>query len=245
MDSTFDFLKVYDELFAVSESDNLCRIHEEYVRIFGMYKRDSLFEPNDEEYLGLRESIINAPKELFSKSSLPFEQIIVIPYEDWKYQEKIDCSLAAIKISIDTIFYEIQKYQEKVRGLLDFLEGLREYKISKLPIFYIKKASTPSRSCDAMGYYDETKSEFVLLKGSLLSLDMVLSYQYSSAGLFRKNIIEPLCMVEQNGYRLTCDYSFASPSSAASAVLGRAASGWQEWQNEKHETLRAIYKDKR
>lgn len=54
--------------------------------------------------------------------------------------------------------------------------------------------------------------------------------------LAEKGVLEP----RGDGYRLTQDYTFASPSTAAGVLLGRSANGRIEWKDAKGRTLKDI-----
>lgn len=192
-------------------------IVETYERLFGVSRRASLFDADDATYQALRREILEAPRESYVPTSLPFEGI------EWVSKEQF-------------------QQQEKLERLLELLTLLKRAKECMEHLFYLKREVNPTRSCDAYGYYEEKQRAFVLLKGSVLTLEMVNSFRASSTGQLRKQVVEPMCEQVENGYRLTRSCSFASPSAAASVVLGRAASGWREWVDKDGQTLRASYR---
>lgn len=64
-------------------------INEEYVKIFGVEIRENLFSVDDEEYNALRQEIIDAKREFNLKKSLPFEEIQLLAYDDFKRHEVV------------------------------------------------------------------------------------------------------------------------------------------------------------
>ena len=96
------------------------------------------------------------------------------------------------------------------------------------PLFHIVKTDDPMRYCKAYGTYDSTGNHFLIMKDSILSLDVSSSYRYTAADYQRQKFIKLNCVKKSNGFVLKRDALCDSPSAAASFVLGRSANGWLE-----------------
>jgi hypothetical protein len=100
---------------------------------------------------------------------------------------------------------------------------------------YLCRAS----GADARGEY--TPEGFVVLKGSRGRIENVASIRGTSLERMRMGLVdEGVLVAEGEHYRFVRDRAFASPSAAASAVLGRTANGWVEWKTEDGRTLDEI-----
>ena len=109
------------------------------------------------------------------------------------------------------------------------------------PLFHIVKTDEAKRFCHASGTYDSKSNQFIILKDSVLSLDVSSSYRYTAADYQRQKFIKLNCIKKSNGFVMKRDALCNSPSVAASFVLGRAANGWIEWKDESYRTLKGIY----
>lgn len=109
------------------------------------------------------------------------------------------------------------------------------------PLFHIVKTDDSKRFCRASGSYDSTGNQFLILKDSVLSLDVSSSYRYTAADYQRQKFIKMNCVKKSNGFVMKRDALCDSPSAAASFVLGRNANGWLEWKDESNRTLRDVY----
>ena len=110
------------------------------------------------------------------------------------------------------------------------------------PLFHIVKTDDAKRFCRASGTYDSTENQFLILKDSILSLDVSSSYRYTAADYQRQKFIKLNCVKKSNGFVMKRDALCDSPSAAASFVLGRSANGWLEWKDESNRTLKEVYK---
>jgi hypothetical protein len=98
-------------------------------------------------------------------------------------------------------------------------------------LFYCKGSGA-----DGVGEY--TTEGFVVLKGSRGRVENVASIQGTSNERFRDHLItEGIMTLKEGLYIFTRDHLFASPSTAATAVMGRSANGWVEWKNPQGRTL--------
>ncbi len=109
------------------------------------------------------------------------------------------------------------------------------------PLFYIVKTNDTKRACCAFGTYDSKGNQFLILKDSILSLEVSSSYRYTSSDYLRQKFIKLNCVKKSNGFVMKRDALCDSPSAAASFVLGRFANGWLEWKDESNKTLKEIY----
>lgn len=95
-----------------------------------------------------------------------------------------------------------------------------------------------ARGVKAEGY--ESSEGFVVLAGSRASLDTVPSlpsYFVDQRQLFIK---EGVLRVEPDAHVLTQDYTFPSPSSAATAMTGRNMNGREAWKTKEGRTLKEV-----
>lgn len=91
-------------------------------------------------------------------------------------------------------------------------------------------------TADGRGYY--TEEGFVVLQGSTGRRESVASIQKTADGRFRERLVESgVLRVEGDRVVVTKDHLFASPSTAAVALVGRTANGWMEWKNAEGKTL--------
>ena len=109
------------------------------------------------------------------------------------------------------------------------------------PLFHIVKTDEVKRYCRASGTYDSTGEQFLILKDSVLSLDVSSSYRYTAADYQRQKFIKLNCIKKSNGFVMKRDALCNSPSAAASFVLGRTANGWLEWKDDSNRTLKEVY----
>jgi hypothetical protein len=95
-----------------------------------------------------------------------------------------------------------------------------------------------SKGVTARGY--ETATGFVVREGSQAVKAEVASIHAYLTEL-RRSLVEQGVLAD-NGtyYKVTQDYVFASPSTAAGVVLGRSANGRIEWTTKDGRTLKAI-----
>jgi hypothetical protein len=97
------------------------------------------------------------------------------------------------------------------------------------------------KGISAEGY--ESSEGFVVLEGSQAMADTAPSMEQRVGGYFdlRNELIESGVLESTaEGLKFSQDFSFKSPSAAASVVLGRAANGRTEWTDEGGRTLKAI-----
>jgi hypothetical protein len=86
----------------------------------------------------------------------------------------------------------------------------------------------------------EAPEGFVVLEGSRAAGDEVPSiHDYLKA--LRKTLVDSTVLVaDAGGYRVTQDYTFNSPSTAAGVLLGRSANGRAEWKDDAKRSLKEI-----
>jgi hypothetical protein len=99
---------------------------------------------------------------------------------------------------------------------------------------------SPGAGVDGKGLY--TPEGFVVLAGSVGRLENVPSIQGTNDARVRERLIAAGVMEVSEAGTITFprDHLFRSPSSAASALLGRTANGWREWKNAQGRTLSEV-----
>ena len=106
-------------------------------------------------------------------------------------------------------------------------------KRSKKNMYYCK-----GKDADAVGEY--TEEGFVVNKESKANIEETASI-HQSVKFFRANLVEKRILKEENGvYIFQEDFTFSSPSTAASVVLGRTTNGWKLWKDKSGKTLDAV-----
>ena len=81
---------------------------------------------------------------------------------------------------------------------------------------------------------------FVVRAGSVAVKDEVASCPGYLVELRRTLVRQGVLEQESSGYRVTQDYTFASPSMAAGVMLGRSSNGRTEWKDSKGRALKDI-----
>jgi hypothetical protein len=116
-------------------------------------------------------------------------------------------------------------------GLTAFDVPRREQASS--PLLFLK-----SKGIVARGH--ERDEGFVVLSGSQAVKDEVPSIHRYMTDLRASLRERGILAADGDFFKLTQDYTFDSPSTAAGVMLGRTASGRIEWQDEQGRTLKAI-----
>ena len=93
---------------------------------------------------------------------------------------------------------------------------------------------------DAKGAGSETSEGFLVYKESMARKSTVPSIHSHLVTLRQKLLDQGVLQQEDAGLRLTQDYVFNSPSTAAGVLLGRSANGRTEWKDGKGRTLKEI-----
>ena len=95
-----------------------------------------------------------------------------------------------------------------------------------------------SKGVTARGY--ETATGFVVREGSrAVKTEVASIHAYLSE--LRRSLVEQGVLADNgNYYKVTQDYVFASPSTAAGVILGRSANGRIEWTTKDGRTLKSI-----
>ncbi|MCP5437744.1 MAG: GIY-YIG nuclease family protein [Chromatiaceae bacterium] len=104
-----------------------------------------------------------------------------------------------------------------------------------------KRLFIETKGLKAEGY--ESTEGFVVCAGSDASLDIVPSMQaYAPTRVEdrKKLITSGVLVMSGDRYQFTQDYSFSSPSTAATIVMGRNANGRTEWKDGSGMPLKAI-----
>jgi len=88
---------------------------------------------------------------------------------------------------------------------------------------------------DGRGLY--TQEGFVVLKGSSGRVENVPSLGVHMEKFREKLVSSDTIQVQEGRIVFQKDHLFKTPSTAASALMGRRANGWKEWKNEAGQTL--------
>ena len=100
--------------------------------------------------------------------------------------------------------------------------------------FYVR---TRSGVC-GVGIYEPIGNSFILLSGSKINSTTSNSFNRKDA---YRDITNNYCSLEDGLYVLKKDYTFASPSTASSVVLGRSSNGWTDWKDKQGRSLNTVY----
>lgn len=95
-----------------------------------------------------------------------------------------------------------------------------------------------SRGVEASGF--ESPEGFVVLKGSTAARDEVPSiHQYMKA--LRRTLLENGVLADAGDvFKVTQDYTFSSPSTAAGVILGRSSNGRLDWKDKEGHSLKDL-----
>lgn len=101
-------------------------------------------------------------------------------------------------------------------------------------LFYVKTKS----GVIGFGFYNPNEKTFTLLSGSKINAATSKSFNRKDA---YQDITSKYCELNDGFYELRKNYTFASPSTASSVVLGRSSNGWTDWKDENGNSLNSIY----
>ncbi len=119
--------------------------------------------------------------------------------------------------------------------------GYSVFESAPAPIRTAKQYLLKSRVAKAVGF--ESTTGFVVRKDSIAAKGEAPSIHVYLQDM-RRELIEKGVLVEEGGvYRLTQDYAFNSPSTAAGVMLGRSANGRVEWKTREGRTLKEIQEE--
>lgn len=96
------------------------------------------------------------------------------------------------------------------------------------------------RGPEASGEGSETPDGFLVYAGSMARGSTVPSVHSYLVQLREKLVQQGILVVEKTGLRLSQNYVFNSPSTAAGVLLGRAANGRTEWRDVDGRTLKEL-----
>lgn len=214
----------------------------------------------DQVYIGEGESILKRLNQHLSLKEFWIEAVIFISKDEnlnkahVKYLEnrlhEIAKAANRYKIENNTIptqssisesdRAEMEEFIENIRMLVNTLghkvfdEKRDQQPKQKQETFFIKAA----RGADAQG--EPTSDGFVVIKGSKAAGVPVPSMTQAFLNLRQKLIDQRILLNIGEVYEFSEDYIFASPSTAATMVMGRNANGLIEWKQENGTTLKAF-----
>jgi hypothetical protein len=93
---------------------------------------------------------------------------------------------------------------------------------------------------EANGEGSETRDGFLVYAGSMARASTVPSVHSYLVQLREKLVQQGILVPEEAGLRVSQDYVFNSPSTAAGVLLGRAANGRTEWRDATGRTLKEL-----
>jgi len=86
-----------------------------------------------------------------------------------------------------------------------------------------------------------TDGKMIVLKGSTINKENTPSFDHHNYNNLKDKLIEIGKLSEQDdSYIFTDDYEFSSPSAAAAVILGRSASGPNEWRDKNGKKLKVL-----
>jgi hypothetical protein len=118
------------------------------------------------------------------------------------------------------------------------LLGLNVFEKAKAPGKKSRDLILRGKGIEARG--QDTAEGFVVRAGSLAVKDEAPSIHDYLKELRRALLAQGVFVDEGTYYRLTQDYTFNSPSTAAGVLLGRSANGRTEWRDAQGHTLKEI-----
>lgn len=122
-------------------------------------------------------------------------------------------------------------------------KAIEDAKSHKQHVFYIRKSTKGSCDyCDAAGYYDNKKREFIILKYSYIVSTNHYSFEDLAHQIEQNNALITKGKAEDNNMYLTEDIICVNPVYSASYVLGKKAS-IIEWVDEKGKSILSYYPD--
>lgn len=131
---------------------------------------------------------------------------------------------------LDDAVIEIYE-NNKVVSTLSFVEENDES-----PIFCIE---SHDRYCKAQATFDEYTQKLTVKAGSIAAHGETKSFKGTAA---RNKMLCEKTIDTAEGYRLTEDITFDTPSGASNFIYGRASNGWVEWKDQEGRTLESLRK---
>lgn len=202
----------------------------EFEKIFGAPTvRQTLFSPEDEEYIKLRQYIIDHPKIEYDKKELPFSGISLCHSSRDDNQKNLEL-------------------QDTVVVPLTIIEPIKPPVVRKKPatpiqhLFYIKRQVVSGVSCDAVGFYNTLTDKFIIKKGSRCAKELP-DNKFRAGDYERRSFLQHYCRYEDDCYYLLEDAECANPGLAALYVTGIIPrSGWLVWHDDEGVSLGEVYK---
>lgn len=178
-------------------------INTEYERIFGTVTRPTLYEPDDADYLALRQFIIEEPKLDCDEGYIPFKDICFYKHE---------------KIKTLT--------PEKSKQISKTVKSPASQKISQ-PVQHSRPNIYTLRIdglCNASGHFDQATGLFIVMRNSSFLCKVTDRFASSPIGVARQRFIETSCQKQRDRYIVKEDTVCKSASAAASYLLGKISS---------------------
>ena len=177
----------------------------------------------------LQEKIEQKENEVLSSEVIPsLEEIVNILLQSFRKDVRIVIEHRAgedTKITINKTLTSSEGNESKLKSVN---ENNNQHR------FFVKTRS----GVFGVGIYDPSSNSFVLLSGSKINSTTSNSFNRKDA---YRDITNNYCNLENGLYVLKENYTFASPSTASSVVLGRSSNGWIDWKDEQGNCLNTIY----
>lgn len=222
---------IYDDV--KTEQSALQELHDRSYYIFDEEEMTELLVEYYEEFDRLAHEVSFYTLQKLNKTQDLFGEVPKVPKNRAELQK--DNQSLCTKMAI------AENKRKALVGEIVSMVACHIEKMNTSHIFYINVERVPFHQCNAIGRYNPLEKCFVLLQGSLLSLDVDSSFRYSEGEMQRRLFIQKNCIRKDDGFYLKKDAIFSSPSQAASYVLGRVANGKDEWIDDVGNTLGEIY----
>ncbi len=239
-------------------------------RLKDVYKRPDLLDPGVYFLFG-SEDEINKPKVYIREAKNLLTRIKQqnVKYDFWNIaicfvSEKKNINKAHIKYLESHCISEAQRInrynvknsvnpvkssltEQEVDFALSFFDDLKIL-IATLgfPIFEGGKKKSKNRFfCKSQGIKAEgeySEDGMTVFKGSQARLKSVPSVGKSISNLREILIDKKILVQDSNTYTFQEDYTFRSPSSAATVILGSNANGWDVWKNSVGKSLDSVFR---
>lgn len=130
--------------------------------------------------------------------------------------------------------------------LLDMLSiypllGLNVFELTEIPAKLDQEPALLINSGETSARGVETSQGFIVLRGSAIRDDITPSLEGTTYARLRQDLLEQGVIARQgSAITFTDNYTFSSPSAAATVVLGRPANGRLEWKNAEGKSLKQL-----
>ncbi|MDP8101136.1 GIY-YIG nuclease family protein [Phocoenobacter atlanticus] len=139
-----------------------------------------------------------------------------------------------VKDTLNDFFIDVRFITEFLNYPLFKTAEQHNQKIANIDYFYT------ARNSRSKGFYDE--NGFTVIKGSIISQKETPAFKNKNLLEKRHQLIDQIVDKTAQEWTLKIDYTFTSPSAAATFCIGASSNGWVEWKNNEGKTLDEIYR---